>query len=48
MHSSICKKKVFVGSEIWISGILLLPFIEIWDVTYNLYFVDQIDGKSLS
>jgi hypothetical protein len=25
--------KVFVGSEFWISGILLLSFIEIWDVT---------------
>ena len=24
--------KVFVGSKFWIPGILLLPFIEIWDV----------------
>jgi hypothetical protein len=25
--------KVFVGSKIWISRILLLPLLEIWDVT---------------
>jgi hypothetical protein len=25
--------KVFAGSEFWISGNLLLSFIEIWDVT---------------
>jgi hypothetical protein len=26
--------KVFVGSEFWISGIILLLLIEIWDVTW--------------
>jgi hypothetical protein len=30
------QRNVFVGSKFWISGILLLLLIEIWDVTIDI------------